>query len=101
MNPDDQEWSLLVTKHRLNKLLFDMDISIWIKDELKENYDSLFKQCFAAMYYNYALAHALYLQKRYQQALGVAQSALMMAAGRFPSVCVSESGWFHDGDQPA
>ena len=56
MNPDDQEWSLLVTKHRLNKLLFDMDISIWIKDELKENYDSLFKQCFAAMYYNYALA---------------------------------------------
>lgn len=36
----------------------------------------------------YAFAHGLYLQTRYQQALGVAQSALMMAAGRFPSVCV-------------
>ena len=36
----------------------------------------------------YAVAHGLYLQKRYQQALGVAQSALMMAANRFPSVCV-------------
>ena len=40
------------------------------------------------LYLLYAIAHALYLQKRYQQALGVAQSALMMAAGRFPSVCV-------------
>lgn len=40
------------------------------------------------LYLLYAVAHALYLQKRYQQALGVAQSALMMAAGRFPSVCV-------------
>ena len=40
------------------------------------------------LYLLYAAAHALYLQKRYQQALGVAQSALMMAAGRFPSVCV-------------
>ena len=40
------------------------------------------------LYLLYAIAHALYLQKRYQQALGVAKSALMMAAGRFPSVCV-------------
>ena len=40
------------------------------------------------LYLLYAIAHALYLQKRYHQALGVAQSALMMAAGRFPSVCV-------------
>lgn len=40
------------------------------------------------LYLLYAVAHALYLQKRYQQALGVAQSALLMAAGRFPSVCV-------------
>ena len=40
------------------------------------------------LYLLYALAHKLYLQKRYAQALGVAQSALMMAAGRFPSVCV-------------
>ena len=36
----------------------------------------------------YAVAHALYLQKRYEEALGVARSGLMMAAGRFPSVCV-------------
>lgn len=56
MNTDDQEWSLLVAKHRLNDLLFDMDMSIWIKDELHEGYDSLFKQFLAAMYYNYALA---------------------------------------------
>ena len=40
------------------------------------------------LYLLYAIAHALYLQKRYQEALGVARSALMMAAGRFPSVCV-------------
>ena len=40
------------------------------------------------LYLLYAVAHALYLQKRYQEALGVARSALMMAAGRFPSVCV-------------
>lgn len=40
------------------------------------------------LYLLYAVAHGLYLQKRYEQALGVARSALMMAAGRFPSVCV-------------
>ena len=40
------------------------------------------------LYLLYAAAHGLYLQKRYEEALGVARSALMMAAGRFPSVCV-------------
>ncbi|MGM9548726.1 MAG: helix-turn-helix transcriptional regulator [Faecousia sp.] len=40
------------------------------------------------LYLLYAVAHALYLQKRHQEALGVARSALIMAAGRFPSVCV-------------
>ena len=40
------------------------------------------------LYLLYAVAHALYLQKQYYQALGVAQSAIMMAAGRFPSVCL-------------
>ena len=40
------------------------------------------------LYLLYAVAHALYLEKRYQEALGVTKSALMMAAGRFPSVCV-------------
>lgn len=56
MNADDQEWSLLVARHRLNALLYDMDMSIWLKDELHEGYDSLFKPSLAAMYYNYALA---------------------------------------------
>ena len=40
------------------------------------------------LYLLYAVAHALYLQKKYEQALGVTRSALMMAAGRFPSVCL-------------
>ena len=40
------------------------------------------------LYLLYGAAHGLYLQKRYEEALGVAKSALMMAAGRFPSVCV-------------
>ena len=40
------------------------------------------------LYLLYAVAHGLYLQKRYLEALGVARSALIMAAGRFPSVCV-------------
>ena len=40
------------------------------------------------LYLLYAVAHELYLQKRYQEALGVARSALIMAAGRFPSVSI-------------
>lgn len=40
------------------------------------------------LYLLYAIAHGLYLHKQYHQALGVAQSALFMAADRFPSVCV-------------
>ena len=40
------------------------------------------------LYLLYAVAHGLYLQKKYEQALGVTRSALMMAAGRFPTVCV-------------
>lgn len=40
------------------------------------------------LYLLYAVAHDLYLQKRYAEALGVAKSGLMMAACRFPSVCV-------------
>ena len=40
------------------------------------------------LYLLYAVAHGLYLQKKYEQALGVTRSALKMAAGRFPTVCV-------------
>ena len=36
------------------------------------------------LYLLYATAQELYLQKNFAQALGVARSALMMAAGRFP-----------------
>ena len=36
----------------------------------------------------YTVAHAMYLQKQYKEALGVAKSGLIMATGRFPSVCV-------------
>ena len=40
------------------------------------------------LYLLYAVAHGLYLQKKYEQALGVTRSVLKMAAGRFPTVCV-------------
>lgn len=56
-------------------------------EPLREEHTNLLPEG-TRLYLLYAVAHALYLQKRYQQALGVAQSALMMAAGRFPSVCV-------------
>lgn len=36
----------------------------------------------------YAYVHALYLSHEYHQALGVAESALMMAEDRYPSVCI-------------
>lgn len=54
---------------------------------LKEEYAPCLSEG-TRLYLLYAVAHSLYLQKQYQQALGVAQSALMMAAGRFPSVCI-------------
>lgn len=40
------------------------------------------------LYLLYAMAHGLYLEKRHAEALGMAKAALMMAAGRFPPVCV-------------
>ena len=36
----------------------------------------------------YGLAHGLYLNKDYAQALGIARSALILADDRFPSVCI-------------
>ena len=36
----------------------------------------------------YAQSHALYLQQEYAQALGVAEAALAMAAGRHPIICI-------------
>ena len=60
------------------------------------------------LYLLYAVAHVLYLQKRHQEALGVVRSALIMAAGRFPSVCVylnlvgsMAASNLHDVDQAA
>lgn len=40
------------------------------------------------LYLLYAVAYELYLQKRYAEALGMAKAGHMMAACRFPSVCV-------------
>lgn len=42
----------------------------------------------ARLYGLYAYAHALYLRRDYARALGVAESALTLAAERYPSVCV-------------
>lgn len=56
-------------------------------EPVREEYIALLPEG-TRLYLLYAAAHALYLQKRFERALGVAQSALMMAAGRFPSVCV-------------
>ena len=42
----------------------------------------------ARLYALYAYAHALYLRRDYARALGVAESALTVAAGRYPSVCI-------------
>ena len=42
----------------------------------------------ARLYALYAYAHALYLRRDYARALGVAESALTLAAGRYPSVCI-------------
>ena len=60
------------------------------------------------LYLLYAAAHGLYLQRKYEQALGVTRSALIMAAGRFPSVCVylnlvgsMAASNLHDVDQAA
>lgn len=60
------------------------------------------------LYLLYAVAHAMYLQKRHVEALGVAKAALMMAAGRYPSVEVylnlvasMVASNLHDGTQAA
>lgn len=60
------------------------------------------------LYLLYAVAHAMYLQKRHAEALGVARAALMMAVGRFPSVEVylnlvasMAASNLHDGTQAA
>ena len=60
------------------------------------------------LYLLYAVAHALYLQRKYEEALGVTRSTLIMAAGRFPTVCVylnligaMVATNLHDGDLAA
>ena len=65
-------------------VFFHMDGEI---EPLREEHAALLPEG-TRLYLLYAVAHGLYLQKRYHEALGVAKSALMMAAGRFPSVCV-------------
>lgn len=96
--PEDEKMAAVYGALRyLLKVFFHTDGEI---EPVREEYIALLPEG-TRLYLLYAIAHALYLQKQYQQALGVAQSALMMAAGRFPSVCVFESGRLHGGNQPA
>ena len=83
--PEDEKMAAVYGALRyLLKVFFHTDGEI---EPVREEYTALLPEG-TRLYLLYAIAHALYLQKQYQQALGVAQSALMMAAGRFPSVCV-------------
>lgn len=72
MDSEDQAWSLGIAKSRVSGLLTDMDISLWIKEELnKEQNLSLFKSYIAAMRYNWALASkgALLRSNKFMSAL--------------------------------
>lgn len=40
------------------------------------------------LYVMYGVSHTMYLRKNYREALGAAKAALMIAADRFPPVCV-------------
>ena len=83
--PEDEKMAAVYGALRyLLKVFFHTDGEI---EPVREEHTALLPEG-TRLYLLYAVAHALYLQKQYQQALGVAQSALMMAAGRFPSVCV-------------
>lgn len=72
MDSEDQSWSLGVAKYRVAGLLTDMDISLWIKEELNKVQNlSLFKSYIAAMRYNWALASkgALLRSNKFMNAL--------------------------------
>lgn len=81
---DDQMAAIYDALRYLLTVFFHMDGEI---EPLREEHAALLPEG-TRLYLLYAVAHGLYLQKRYQEALGVTKSALMMAAGRFPSVCV-------------
>lgn len=67
-------------------------VRVFFHDDQKQ--DVTFLQHFSALpegmrlYALYAYAHALYLAKDYRRALGVAESALVVAGDCYPSVCV-------------
>ena len=83
--PEDEKMAAIYDALRfLLAVFFHMDGEI---EPLREEHAALLPEG-TRLYLLYAFAHSLYLQKRYQEALGVTKSALMMAAGRFPSVCV-------------
>ena len=83
--PEDEKMAAVYDALRyLLAVFFHTDGEI---EPVREEYTDLLPEG-TRLYLLYAIAHALYLQKRYHEALGVAQSALMMAAGRFPSVYV-------------
>ena len=83
--PEDAQMAAIYdTLRYLTSVFFHADGEI---EPVSEEHAALLPES-TRLYLLYAVAHALYLQKRYRQALGVIQSALMMAAGRFPTVCV-------------
>lgn len=85
LHPEDEQMAAIYdTMRYLVAVFFHADGKI---EPVREEYIALLPEG-TRLYLLYAMAHVLYLQKQYQEALGVARAALMMAAGRFPSVCV-------------
>lgn len=84
-HPEDEQMAAIYdTLRYLLAVFFHADGNI---EPVREEYTARLPEG-TRLYLLYAMAHVLYLQKHHQEALGVARSALMMAAGRFPSVCI-------------
>ena len=83
--PEDEQMAAIYDTLRfLMHVFFHKDGEI---EPVREEYTARLPEG-TRLYLLYAVAHELYLQKQYKESLGVARSALMMAVGRFPSVCV-------------
>ena len=57
MNLEDQDWSVCVAKKITNDLFSDLDVSLWVEEEMNGKQTFLYYEpYFAAMMYNWALA---------------------------------------------
>ena len=56
MNSDDQLWAFRSAKYRMEEILSDLDINLWIQEEMGDKNEAKFKPYIAAIYYNWALA---------------------------------------------